>query len=452
MKGEKISIVGAGLVGSLTAILLKHRGFDVSVFEKRPDPRTAKGSAGRSINLALSDRGIGALQLAEAFDAVSPLLIPMKGRMIHDTEGNLTVQPYGIEGQHINSVSRALLNKTLLERAEDMGVHVFFDSKCESVNFEESKLSFAHAHEPITSDLIIGTDGAFSAVRQQLQRTDRFSFSQHYIDHGYKELTIQPAGDDFALEPDFLHIWPRGNFMLIALPNNDKSFTCTLFFPFEGAPSFQSLDTADAIETFFTQYFGDALELMPDLVEQFNANPTSSLVTTSCSPWHRNRSMVIGDAAHAIVPFYGQGMNAGFEDARLFVEMAADMDYAWDQVLPRYSATRKKDADAISELALNNFIEMRDHVGDPTFLHRKKLEAALQKAFPEDWIPLYSMVTFSAMPYHKALQLGKLQQRVLEDVLKAAGGPDLKPVAEDQYIHIVQRFNDLKKADLTIDQ
>ncbi len=434
---DKVSIVGAGLVGSLLAVILKQKGFSVNVFEKRSDPRKSGAIGGRSINLALSNRGIATLEMADVYEKIEPYLIPMKGRMMHDQSGNLTFQPYGKEGQFINSVSRAQLNELLVESAEQAGVSVNFDYKCEQVDFENNALLFENGQE-VNSDTIVGTDGAFSAIRKRMQLTDRFNFSQHYIEHGYKELSIDPKNEDFQLEPNYLHIWPRGQFMLIALPNNDKTFTCTLFFPFEGELSFASLNTEEKVISFFDEYFKDVMELIPDLVDQFFANPTSSLVTTKCDPWYRNRSIILGDAAHAIVPFYGQGMNSGFEDVRLFVEMGEKFQWKWDELLPNYSGARKKDADAISELALMNFLEMRDHVGDPSFLKRKKLEAKIQEQYPEEWIPLYSMVTFSNTPYSEALRLGKIQKTLMDEVLER----------EDvDFESLISRFNTLKKVD-----
>lgn len=436
---DKISIVGAGLVGSLLAVILKQKGFDVQVFEKRKDPRKAGATEGRSINLALSHRGIRPLKIAGVYDTIAPYLIPMKGRMMHDKVGNLTFQPYGKDGQFINSVSRAQLNELLIESAEKAGVEVNFDHKCSDIDFSKNTISFENG-ERIKSDVIIGTDGAFSAIRKRLQLSDRFNFSQHYIEHGYKELCIEPRDNNFRLEENYLHIWPRGNFMLIALPNHDKTFTCTLFFPFEGYPSFNTLKSNEEIDSFFEEYFKDAKKLIPDLVNQFCSNPTSSLVTTKCDPWNKDRCIILGDAAHAIVPFYGQGMNSGFEDVRLFVEMAEEMNWNWDEILPRYSSVRKKDADAISELALHNFIEMRDHVGDPKFLKRKKLEGQIQEKYPTEWIPLYSMVTFSDNPYSEALRLGKIQKNLMDEVLD-------KPESEINFEEIILKFNALKKGD-----
>ncbi|MEO9482574.1 MAG: NAD(P)/FAD-dependent oxidoreductase [Ekhidna sp.] len=435
---DKISIVGAGLVGSLLAVILKQKGFTVQVFEKRKDPRKSEIAEGRSINLALSHRGIPPLKLAGVYETIEPYLIPMKGRMMHDEAGGLTFQSYGKEDQFINSVSRAQLNELLIESAEQAGVEVYFDHKCSDVNFDSNTVFFENG-TVVNADLIIGTDGAFSAIRKKLALNDRFNFSQHYIEHGYKELAIEPVDGQFRLEPNYLHIWPRGNFMLIALPNNDKTFTCTLFFPFEGSPSFSSLSNKEEVDRFFTKYFADAQELIPNLTEQFFNNPTSSLVTTKCKPWYKGRSILLGDAAHAIVPFYGQGMNSGFEDVRLFVEMAEKMSWDWDEILPEYSTHRKKDADAISELALHNFLEMRDHVAHPDFLRRKKLEAQIQEKFPEDWIPLYSMVTFSDIPYSEALRLGKIQKIVMDEVL-------VLDESKIDFQQIIERFNALKKA------
>ncbi|MDE0472230.1 MAG: NAD(P)/FAD-dependent oxidoreductase [Ekhidna sp.] len=439
---DKIGIVGAGLVGSLLGISLKQKGFDISLFEKRKDPRKTKIHEGRSINLALSRRGILALQAVNIFDKIEPLLIPMKGRMVHDVKGELTFQPYGNEGQHINSVSRGRLNQTLIEELEKSGVLINFEHKCERVNFEDSTLEFLHGKKE-KFDAILGTDGAFSVVRKQMQQLDRFSFSQHYIDHGYKELNMPPLNDDFAMKPNYLHIWPRGSFMLIALPNQDKTFTCTLFFPFEGDISFNSLIDKDGILSFFDSYFPDVLSLIPDLEEQYQKNPASSLMTIKSCPWHKNRTLLLGDASHAIVPFYGQGMNAGFEDVRLFVEMAEKMNWEWQSIPPAFSSARKPDADAIAELALNNFIEMRDHVGEADFLKRKELEAKLQDAHPEEWIPLYSMVTFSDLSYSEALRLGKIQQKVLDGFLDE--GSD-----KCSYDKIIDRFNTLKKRESNI--
>ncbi|MEQ8478260.1 NAD(P)/FAD-dependent oxidoreductase [Fulvivirga sp.] len=418
---KKIGIVGAGLVGSLMGIYLAKRGYTVNVFEGRPDMRAANLAGGRSINLALSNRGWLPLKEVGLEATVEKMVIPMRGRMMHDQEGLLTFQPYGREGQAINSISRGGLNEVLINEAEKNGVKFYFGHKCVGTNFEESILFFEKDGKrgKYQADLIIGADGAFSVVRRLMQRTDRFNYSQHYIEHGYKELSIPAAlNGGFQIEKNALHIWPRGKFMLIALPNQDASFTCTLFFPFEGETSFASLDTDEKIKLFFETTFPDAVELMPSLMKDYHRNPTSSLVTVKSYPWVKNRTLIIGDASHAIVPFYGQGMNSGFEDCRVLNQMLDDYDDNWDKLLPAYQKLRKPDADAISNLALQNFIEMRDLVADDKFLLRKQIEAKLSDLYPQKWIPLYSMVTFKEqMRYSEALEMGKKQKAIMDKVM-----------------------------------
>lgn len=421
-KKKSIAIVGAGLVGSLMAIYLRKRGYEVTIYEKRKDMRKAGAEGGRSINLALSNRGWAPLKEVGLEEKVTRMIIPMRGRMMHDDEGFLTFQPYGREGQAINSISRSGLNEVLMDEAEQQGVQIMFNQPCIGINFEESKLFFQEDGKKVAvkHDIIIGADGAFSVVRRLMQRTDRFNYSQFYIEHGYKELTIQPgAGGSFGLEKNALHIWPRGNFMLIALPNKDGSFTCTLFFPFEGKPSFDTLKTDEDVQSFFEKTFPDAVRLMPTLIKDFHSNPTSSLVTVKSFPWVNNKTLIIGDASHAIVPFYGQGMNSGFEDCRVLNQMLDALDDDWDQVLPKFQRLRKPDADAISDLALQNFIEMRDLVADENFLLRKKIEAKLHDQFPQVWIPLYSMVTFNEnMRYSDALKKGLIQKEIMDEVMQ----------------------------------
>jgi len=424
MKTQKhIAITGAGLVGSLLAIYLKNRGCQVSVFERRNDMRKTAGYEGRSINLALSNRGIRALEEVGLAEELKKEAIPMHGRMIHDLHGNLNFQPYGKAGQYINSISRSGLNKVLMTKAESLGVEFHFEQRITAVDFEKTELTIQHStfniqHLPF--DLIIGSDGAFSAVRLAMQFTDQFNFSQSYIEHGYKELHI-PAGaaGSFQLEKNALHIWPRESYMLIALPNPDGSFTLTLFFPFTGETSFETLSTKEKVKDFFKSVFPDAYALMPQLLEEFFQNPSSSLVTMRCFPWVRNQTLLIGDAAHAIVPFYGQGMNAGFEDCHVLNQLLNQFADDWDQVLPSFQELRKPNADAIAKLALDNFVEMRDLVNDADFILRKKIESKLNEMFPEKWIPLYSMVTFHEnIPYSVAYETGQKQKRIMEDVLK----------------------------------
>jgi kynurenine 3-monooxygenase len=428
MKKEVI-IVGAGLVGSLLSIYLSRRGHHVRMYERRGDMRNAKVEAGRSINLALSDRGLLALEKVGLADAIKKIAIPMHGRFIHNIDGSTAFQPYGKEGQYINSVSRSELNKTLIDIAEENGVTIFFNEKCNSINWRENSISFDDTDDgsitEMSADLIFGADGAYSASRLQHQlHHDKFDYSQYYIDCGYKELLI-PAGpnDSFLLEKNALHIWPRKDYMLIALPNLDGSFTCTLFFPFEGDLSFEKLDTKKKVEDFFKATFPDTVELIPDLTKQFFYNPTASLVTVKCYPWVReDRFALIGDAAHAIVPFFGQGMNCGFEDCRILDELIDAHGHDWKMILQQYQLLRKPDADAIADLAINNFVEMRERTADPKFLLQKKIESRLHEKYPDKWIPAYSQVTFSPqIRYSDALRRGQKQEEIMKKIMQMPG-------------------------------
>jgi kynurenine 3-monooxygenase len=413
MNSERITVVGAGLVGSVMACYLCKEGFEVTLIERRSDPRKNYEEGGRSINLALSRRGIAALEEIDMASAVADLIIPMHGRMMHDVHGSLTFQPYGKEGQYINSVSRNGLNCLLIEQSERLGCRLLFDTPIHEVDFEHASVTSEHGAK-IEADYIIAADGAFSAVRSEMMRTTRFNYSQHYVSYGYKEICMPPNKDgSHKMEINALHIWPRGNFMLIALPNLNGSYTCTLFLPFEGSNSFEQFSTDNDILDFFKKYFPDVLPLIPGLLEDFHENPTSSLVTVRCFPWVTGRALLIGDASHAIVPFYGQGMNAGFEDCRILTRYLRK--YEWAEAIQEFQKERKPDADAIADLALHNFIEMRDLVADEEFLLRKKIEARLHEAFPETWVPLYSMVTFhDQLRYSEALNRGRQQQEIME--------------------------------------
>lgn len=422
---EHILIIGAGLVGSLLAVYLRKRGYRVSVYERRADMRKEQMSAGRSINLALSDRGIRALREVGLMDQIDPIAIPMHGRQMHPIQGDEVYQPYGKSGQFINAVSRGLLNQTLLDAAEEAGAVIHFQHKCLHVDLAHNQVQFETRDGSVLrvqADRIIASDGAFSSGRlsHQLQH-NRFQFQQYYIDYGYKELHIPPtAQGDYALAKHALHIWPRGNYMMIALPNTDGSFTCTLFFPFEGTPSFASLQSHEDVLTFFQTQFPDAVPLMPTLVEDFFTNPTSSLVTIKCAPWTRgDRFALIGDAAHAIVPFFGQGMNCGFEDCAVLNQLLDQHNDDWSKALAEYDALRKPDGDAIAELALNNFVEMRDRVADPAFLLQKKIEAWFAEKHPTKWIPAYAQVTFSPqIRYSEALRNGQRQERIMQQIMQ----------------------------------
>ncbi len=423
---KNIAIAGAGLVGSLLSIYLAKRGYRVTVFERRGDMRTSSVEAGRSINLALSNRGIKALEEVGLAEELRKVAIPMHGRTMHDLQGNLSFLPYGKQGQFINSISRSGLNMVLMTAAEEAGVKINFQCGVTKIDWQTGTLwhatpSGSEAQQQF--DWIMGGDGAFSVVRNELMKSYRFNYSQEYIEHGYKELTI-PAGPDgsFQLEKNALHIWPRESYMLIALPNPDGTFTCTLFFPHEGNISFASLQKKEEAQRFFQQVFPDALKLMPTFLEDWHNNPASSLVTVKCLPWYRGKAVVLGDAAHAIVPFFGQGMNAGFEDCRIFNQLLNEYNDDWESMLPRFQELRKPDADAIAQLALDNFVEMRDLVADADFLLRKKIEAKLHELYPDRWIPLYSMVTFHEdMRYSDAYRTGQRQKAIMDKVMKQPG-------------------------------
>ena len=420
-KKYKISILGAGLVGSLLSIMLAKRGYQVTIFERRPYMRKAGAIGGRSINLALSRRGLKALERIGLKDKIQESCIPMPGRMIHDLAGNLDFQPYGKEGEYINSVSRGGLNWLLMNQAEAHGVNIQFEHRCIDVDFDSATASFDNGTS-ISADFLFGGDGAFSALRGAMQKTDRFNFTQQYISAGYKELTMPPTADgDFAIDPGALHIWPRGEYMLIALPNLDKSFTCTLFFPFEGEISFDSIRTEADAEAFFNDKFKDAVPHLPNLKKEFFENPTSSLITVRCDPWVKGNTALIGDSAHAIVPFYGQGMNSGFEDCYVFDQLLEKHGDINDALLAEYQELRIPDGNAIADLALYNFIEMRDKVADDKFLLQKKIEKKLNELYPEKWVPLYSMVTFSDYRYSEAIAKGDKQQVIMNEVLARPG-------------------------------
>ena len=416
---KDIIIVGAGLVGSLFSIYLARRGYSVHIYERRADMRKENIPAGRSINLALSDRGWRGLKGAGIEDEIRKVAIPMHGRVMHSIKGEITRQPYGEKGQSIYATSRGILNGVLMTEAEKNGVVIHFNQKCTGIDLENS--SAIINDKKIVGRTIFSADGAFSAARLQLQlSTDRFEYSQHYLNHGYKELLI-PAGKEntFLLEKNALHIWPRGGYMLIALPNLDGSFTCTLFFPFEGDDSFASVNTKEKCREFFHRIFPDVVPLMPTLMEDFFKNSTGSLVTIKCFPWtYQDKLCLIGDAAHAIVPFYGQGMNCGFEDCTVFDQLLEEYGDDWKTIFNKFQNLRKPDTDAIAKLAYLNFIEMRDHVGSQQFLLQKKIEARMHQKYPKNWLPLYSQVTFSEIPYSKALANGRRQEEIMKNIMQ----------------------------------
>jgi kynurenine 3-monooxygenase len=422
-KSETITLIGAGLNGPLLALELVNRGFHVEIYERRPDMRCVRTSAGRSINLALSARGIHALAQAGLWKEMQKIVIPMKGRMMHSTAPEVTFQPYGrSDSDVINSISRAALNIALMNAAEDRGVPIHFEKRCAGIDLKSNVLSLhdekTGKEQSVAASVVIGCDGSASVIRGEMVKRNRFYFSQDYLDYGYKELTIPAApGGKHALETNGLHIWPRGNYMLIALPNLDGTFACILFLPFEGKDSFELLGTKTAVFEFFQSQFPDAARLMPNVTDNFFANPVGSMVTIKCSPWHaEGKALLLGDAAHAIVPFFGQGINCGFEDCTVLLQLLDQHGADWNRVFNEFEHARKQNTDAIADLAIENFIEMRDRVADPSFLFRKKAELVLQEKYPERFVPKYSMVTFLRVPYATALKRGQVQDRILTEL------------------------------------
>ncbi|MCK8523931.1 FAD-dependent monooxygenase [Aquimarina sp. D1M17] len=428
-KKEHILIIGAGLCGSMLALRMAQRGYKVSLYEGRPDLRTTNISAGRSINLALSDRGLRAINMVGITDKVLPYCIPMYGRLMHDIQGNTFVSNYsGREGEYINSMSRGTLNALLLTEAEKhVNVNIHFNKKCTGVDIEKNVAKFkcytSKEKLEISADVIFGADGAGSALRKSyyLEKKFLFSHSQNFLTHGYKELEI-PADNNgkHRISKDHLHIWPRGQYMLIALPNLDGSFTVTLFLSYEeGEYNFNNLTTIEKVTEFFESQFPDALALIPDLKNEFFNNPTGALGTVKCYPWYyEGKTMLIGDAAHAIVPFYGQGMNASFEDIIVFDEVLEQHEGDWKATFKAYQEARKKDTDAIADLAIDNYYEMRDHVANPFFKEKRKLEMELEKAFPDTYFSKYSMVTFNEdINYAKAMKIGRAQDKALLNLI-----------------------------------
>lgn len=419
---KKIAIVGSGLVGSLLAIYLRKAGHIVHIYDRSPDIRKIQFS-GRSINLAMSNRGWKALDGVGIGDAVREIAIPMDKRVIHLVD-KLNFQNYGQEGESIYSISRGTLNRKMIDLAEEAGATFFFEQKIWDVTLKDATLHIGETErgewEEKKYDMVFGADGAFSRIRHRMQRQSMFNYSQEFLNIGYKELNI-PANSDAShkLDKYSFHIWPRGEYMLIALPNLDGSFTCTLFMPFEGENSFGSLKERKDVEAFFEKNFPDSIEVIPNLAEDFFKNPTSTLVTMKCFPWtYEDKIALIGDACHAIVPFYGQGMNAGFEDISVLYEMMLKYGDDWEAVFSEYQKSRKPNADAIAELSYRNFMEMSSKTADDKFLLQKKIEKWFSEKHPDKWIPLYSRVTFSDRPYTEALALGDFQNAIMEQVLQ----------------------------------
>jgi kynurenine 3-monooxygenase len=422
-KSKKIAIVGSGLVGSLLGIYLKKRGHQVDVFDRSQDIRKVNFS-GRSINLVMSHRGWKALSDIGLREEIEKIAIAVDKRAIHMPDSSIVYQNYGKDGECIYSISRGLLNKKMIDLAENAGVNFKFDHKVWDVDLNTATISIGETERGEWSthdyDLTFGSDGAFSRIRHRMQRQSMFNYSQEFLEIGYKELHI-PANADgtYKLDENSLHIWPRGNFMLMALANLDGSFTCTLFMPHDGENSFSSIKNVEHLKSFFTLNFPDTQEVMPNLIEDFFKNPTSYLVTMKCFPWtFSDKVALIGDACHAMVPFYGHGMNSGFEDISVLNEMIDKYGDDWANLLNEYENSRKPNTDAIAELSYRNFIEMSAKTADPNFLLQKKIEKWFSDKHPDKWIPLYSRVTFTFEPYADALAEGDIQNAIMQEVLK----------------------------------
>jgi kynurenine 3-monooxygenase len=435
-KEEPIVLLGAGLAGSLMALYLARRGYRVEVYERRADMRTVEQYAGKSINLAISVRGLHAMQEVGLLDQAMQMCIPMRGRMVHDLDGQTNFQPYSKDGHTaINSISRGDLNMLLMNGADAYdNVSFHFHERCLGMNMETGAVRLRHELSgevrEVTGQTVLACDGAFSGVRYSLQKTPRFDYSQQYHSHAYKELSFPPSKTGgWLVDKNALHIWPRGGYMLIALPNLDGSFTVTLFYPRHGKESFDQLETLEEAEAFFRREFPDALDLIPDFQHEFFSNPTADLVTVRCNPWtYQDKCALLGDAAHAVVPFYGQGMNAAFEDCTVLNEC---LDFAgdWESILAEYGRRRVDNGQAIATLAVEHYIEMRDSVGDRDWLLRKDIEFRLEREFPRRYISQYEMISFTRTPYAEALRRGRINEQILHQLaegISSAEDVDLK--------------------------
>ena len=422
-QSKNIAIVGSGLVGSLLSIYLRKRGHFITVYDRRPDIRTIEFS-GRSINLAMSDRGWRSLREIGIEDDIKKIAIPLDKRAMHVVGKPIYFQKYGKEGEAIWSISRGVLNRRMIDLAEEAGVVFKFDEKVWDVNLPEAKVYTGNTEkgewQEYAHDMIFGCDGAFSRVRHKMQRRSRFNYSQDFIEVGYKELTIAPNKDgSHKLEKNSFHIWPRGNFMFIAMPNLNGSFTCTLFMPFEGPISFDKISSKKDLANFFMTHFPTVMHDIENLTEDFFNNPTSAMVTMKCYPWtYWNKVALVGDSAHAVVPFYGQGMNAGFEDIYILDQLMEEYGDDWETIFKEYQKQRKPNADAIAELSYRNFVEMSSKTTDTKFLVQKKIEKHFANKYPDKWIPVYSRVTFSDHPYHEALAIGDKQEEIMKKIMR----------------------------------
>ena len=439
MSADNKIIIGSGLAGPLLAIYLSQRGHTVDLYEKRPDLRIENISVGKSINLALSHRGIKALKSADVFDKIEPLLIPMKGRMVHLSNGEIEFQPYSIHShEYINSVSRGALNKILMTRAEESGkVQIYFNHSLSEIDESTNELVFNNGNRYSITGHIIGADGVGSVIRSYIDmKVPSPSYSEP-LGHDYKELHITPDRDgNFQLDPNALHIWPREEFMLIALPNMDKSFTCTLFLPVNGSNCFDTLSESESVINFFSEHFGEVLPLLDNFPKTFFKNPTGKLATVYADEWqYNNQFCLTGDAAHAVVPFFGQGMNASFEDCEVLMQILDEAHGNWETVCEKYSLVRKTDGHAIAKMAIENYVEMRHLVTRKEFIQQKKITNILWKRFPNRFIPRYNMVSFTSIPYSEVYKRGEIQDQIIKDINPE--NPDMN-LAEEL---IIERLN-----------
>ena len=425
---ERIIIVGAGLVGSVLSVYLARRGYKVDVYDRNPDARETPRIAGKAINLTLCERGLQVLDDIGIGDEVRTISVPAYGRLIHSLDGELTLQPYGNNREAIYSISRSELCKALLNFAEkEANVNFYFNEKCVGIDLSPISVSFQNLQTGVGSTeqaaRVFGADGTFSAVRTQLQRRGRFNYSQEFLDQGYKELTVPAtAGAAWASEKEVLHMWPRGRYMLLGFPNTDGSFTCSLHMPFEGQPSFESLENEEELKKFFVEQFPDVVNEIPNLVENFYLHKPSPMVTVRCWPWTtQGKVALIGDAAHVLFPYYGQGANAGFEDCGVLVECIDRHPDDWTAAFKAYERLRKPNMDAIADMCVQHYIEIRDLVGTPEFLLRKAIERKVNQLYPHEYRPLYSMIAFSCMPYTEALRIDREQSQLIDRLIKIEG-------------------------------
>ena len=428
---KRVLVIGAGLVGSVLSIFLAKRGYRVEVFERLPDFRKISLPPGRAINLTLCERGFNALDRVGVGEIVRKACVPVYGRLIHNIDGGLVFQPYGNNNEAIFCVKRGDLNNVLLDFAEQTcGVEFHFNKKCVSIDLAGAAIETedlgSGAVDRYCGELLFGSDGAYSAVRQQLQKARRFNYSQQHWEQGYKELSVPACeADDWTRWKNVLHIWPRGNYMLIGFPNLDGSFTCSLHLPFEGEPSFDSIRDGSGVMNLFQAAFPDVTARMTNLVDDFFTGPPSSMVTIKCSPWvFQDRVALIGDAAHSIFPSYGQGANAGFEDCAVLDGLIDRYGEDWATILAEYEKQRKPNTDAIADLCVEHFIELRDLVGNPGFLLRKQIERKINQIYPEKYKDLYSMITFTSLPYTEAMKINQEQRRIADLVMQVKGIED----------------------------